>query len=228
MVKKLIVFILLLNVFILKSQYTIHGKVFELGNKEPMPFVPVVIKGTNQIAQTDFDGNYSIKCTKLTDSIIATFVGFKRLAKGINKNATDQEINFPMDNEGNNVLDEVVVLAGDNPAHRIIRNTVKQKEKNNRNNITAYEYETYNKLEFDLTRIPKEMREKKIFKPISFVFDNVDSVNSGEKPSLPFFIIENLSQFYYKKNPTRKKEVIVASKVTGMENSSVSQVLGDM
>lgn len=228
MVKKLIVFILFLNVFILKSQYTIHGKVFELGNKEPMPFVPVVIKGTNQIAQTDFDGNYSIKCTKLTDSIIATFVGFKRLAKAINKNAQDQEINFPMDNEGNNVLEEVVVLAGDNPAHRIIRNTVKQKEKNNRNNIASYEYETYNKLEFDLTRIPKEMREKKIFKPISFVFDNVDSVNSGEKPSLPFFIIENLSQFYYKKNPARKKEVILASKVTGMENSSVSQVLGDM
>jgi hypothetical protein len=53
-------------------------------------------------------------------------------------------------------------------------------------------------------------------------------VNSGEKPSLPFFIVENLSQFYYKKNPTRKKEVVIASKITGIENSSVSQVLGDM
>ncbi|MFN7911187.1 MAG: DUF5686 family protein [Bacteroidota bacterium] len=228
MPRRIISLIVVLICFNVKAQYTIRGKVYELGNKEAMPFVPVVVKGSNCVAQTDFDGNYVIKCNKLTDSIVASFVGFKRLAKAINPKLADQEINFPMDNEGNNVLDEVVVMAGDNPAHRIIRNTVKQKEKNNRTNIDAYEYETYNKLEFDLTRIPKEMRDKRIFKPIAFVFDNVDSVNSSEKPSLPFFIIENLSQFYYKRNPTRKKEVVIASKITGMENASVSQVLGDM
>ncbi len=72
------------------------------------------------------------------------------------------------------------------------------------------------------------MRNKKLLKPISFVFDNVDSTFSGEKPSLPFFIIESLSQFYYKSNPKRKKEIVLASKITGLENASVSQVLGDM
>lgn len=210
------------------SQFTIKGKVFEAENKEAMPFVPVAIKGTNFAAQTDFDGNFVIKCSKLGDSLIATFVGYKRMAKAINKSLTEQEINFPMSNAGGTQLDEVVVTMGENPAHRIVRNTVKRKEKNDRNNLTSYEYETYNKLEFDLNRIPKEMRNKKILKPISFVFDNVDSLNSGEKPSLPFFIVENLSQFYYKKNPTRKKEVVIATKMTGIENSSISQVLGDM
>jgi hypothetical protein len=41
-------------------------------------------------------------------------------------------------------------------------------------------------------------------------------------------MIENLSQFYYKSSPKRKKEVVIASKITGLENASVSQVLGDM
>ncbi|MBI2722224.1 MAG: carboxypeptidase-like regulatory domain-containing protein [Bacteroidetes bacterium] len=210
------------------AQYTIKGKIFAAGNKEALPFVPVIIKGTTIGAQSDFDGNFIVKSAKLGDSIIASYVGYKRTARAINKNLAEQEINISMEDIGGLVLDEITVKAGENPAHRIVRNCVKQKEVNNRNNLEAFEYETYNKLEFDLNRIPKEMREKKILKPIAFVFNNVDSANSGEKPSLPFFIVENLSQFYFKRNPTRKKEVVVASKITGIENSSVSQVLGDM
>jgi hypothetical protein len=72
------------------------------------------------------------------------------------------------------------------------------------------------------------MREKKVFKPIQFVFDNVDSLNSGEKPSLPIFITESLSELYYRSNPNLKKEVIKASKVTGIENTSITSVMGDM
>ena len=94
--------------------------------------------------------------------------------------------------------------------------------------MDSYQYESYNKVEFDLNRIPKEMREKKVFKPIQFVFDNVDSINSGEKPSLPIFITESLSELYFRSNPNLKKEVIKASKVTGIENTSITSVMGDM
>ena len=209
-------------------QYIIKGKIYSAGNKEALPFVPVIIKGTQQGAQSDFDGNFTINSTKLGDSIIANYVGYKRTARAINKNLQTQLVNIPMEDVGGLSLDEVVIKAGENPAHRIVRNCVKRKDVNNRTSLDAFEYETYNKIQFDLNRIPKEMREKKILKPIAFVFDNVDSINSGEKPSLPFFIVENLSQFYYKKDPVRKKEVVIASKITGLENSSVSQVLGDM
>lgn len=224
----LAVFILLF-VFLLpaKAQYTIRGKVFAADNKEALPFVSVIIKGTTIGAQTDFDGVFVINTPRLGDSLEAVYVGYKRMARPINKSLKTQEINLPMTTEGL-ALEEVVVKAGENPAHRIIRACVKHKPQNNRNNLKAYEYEAYNKVEFDLTRIPKDMRNKKLLKPISFVFDNVDSSFSGEKPSLPFFIIESLSNVYYKSDPRRKKEEVIASKITGLENSSVSQVLGDM
>ncbi|HEX2683513.1 MAG TPA: DUF5686 family protein, partial [Ferruginibacter sp.] len=218
---------LLLFPFFAEAQYTIRGKVFATGTKEALPFVSVIIKGTTIGAQTDFDGNFTISSPSIGDSLVAVYVGFKRVARPLNRNLKEQELNFPMETEGT-ALDEVVVKAGENPAHRIIRNCVKNKPVNNRNELKAFEYEAYNKVEFDLTRIPKDMRNKKILKPIAFVFDNVDSSFSGEKPSLPFFIIESLSNFYYKSDPKRKKEVVIASKITGLENSSVSQVLGDM
>ncbi|MDI1354138.1 MAG: DUF5686 family protein [bacterium] len=230
MVRKsaLIILLMGLSPILSHAQFVIRGKVFSVDNKEALPFVPVAMKGTPYGAQTDFDGNYVIKCSKLGDSIVAQYVGYKRMSRAVNKQLSEQVINFPLKELGGISLDEVVVKAGENPAHRIIRNCVKNKDKNNKAKLEAYEYEAYNKLEFDLNRIPKEMRTNKMFKPIAFVFENVDSTYSNEKPSLPFFIIENLSQFYYRKDPTRKKEVVIASKVTGLENASVSQVLGDM
>jgi hypothetical protein len=206
--------------------YTISGKVFDSESKEPLPFVPILIKGTTIGATTDFDGNYSITTSKLGDSLIVSYVSYKKQTKAIKRGQT-QVVNFPMVLEGVNLL-EVVVKAGENPAHRIIRNVIANKEFNNKRKLDAYQYESYNKVEFDLNRIPKEMRERKVFKPIQFVFDNVDSLNSGEKPSLPIFITESLSELYYRSNPNLKKEVIKASKVTGIENTSITSVMGDM
>lgn len=208
------------------QSYTISGKVFDSESKEPLPFVPVIIKGTTVGATTDFDGNYAITTTVGGDSIVASYVGYLKIARAIRK-GENQTINLPMVLQGVNLL-EVVVKAGENPAHRIIRNVIANKKFNNKRRLDAYQYESYNKVEFDLNRIPKEMRERKLFKPIQFVFDNVDSVNSGEKPSLPIFITESLSDLYYRSNPDLKKEVIKASKITGIENTSITSVMGDM
>jgi hypothetical protein len=208
------------------QSYTISGKVFDSESKEPLPFVPVIIKGTTIGATSDFDGNFSMTTTVAGDSLVASYVGYLKISRPL-KRGENQTVNLPMVLKGVNLL-EVVVKAGENPAHRIIRNVIANKKFNNKRRLDAYQYESYNKVEFDLNRIPKEMRERKIFKPIKFVFDNVDSLNSGEKPSLPIFITESLSDFYFKSNPDMKKEVIKASKITGIENTSITSVMGDM
>lgn len=219
-------FLFLINLLAFGQSYTISGKVFDAESKEPLPFVALLIKGTTVGTTTDFDGNYTITTSKPGDSLVAAYVGYRRMARAI-KRGENQTVNFPMALEGINLM-EVVVNPGENPAHRIIRNVIANKKFNNKRKLDAYQYEVYNKVEFDLNRIPKEMRERKVFKPIQFVFDNVDSINSGEKPSLPIFITESLSDLYYRSNPTLKKEVIKASKVTGIENESITSVMGDM
>ncbi|MFN9953254.1 MAG: DUF5686 family protein, partial [bacterium] len=45
---------------------------------------------------------------------------------------------------------------------------------------------------------------------------------------MPFFISESLSDVVFRNNPADKREVIRASKVSGLENASVTQFLGDM
>lgn len=216
------------SAFLAPAQYVINGKIFDLKNKEPLPFVNVIIKGTTVGATSDFDGNFQIKTSKISDTIVATYIGYKRSTVVLKKTAT-QFVNIPMEQLAEGVsLDEVVVKAGENPAYRIVRNVIARKEFNNKRELSAYQYEAYNKLEFDLNNIPKKLTNSKAFKPIAFAFKNIDSTNSSEKPSLPIFMIESLSDFYYRDNPKLKKEIIKASKITGVENNSVSQVMGDM
>ena len=221
-----ILFLFFINSILFAQNYTITGKVFDAETKEPLPFVSVLIKGTTVGGSSDFDGKFMIKTSTTGDSIVASYMGYKKTTRAI-KIGLNQEVNMPMALEGVN-LTEVVIKPGENPAHRIIRNVIANKMINNKSKLSAYQYETYNKVEFDLNRIPKEMREKKLFKPIKFVFDNVDSTNSDEKPSLPIFIVESISDLYYRTNPTLKKEIIKASKITGIENTSISSVMGDM
>ena len=71
-----------------------------------LPGVSVLIKGTNNGTQTDFDGKYSIKA-KQGDVLSFSYVGYKTTEKTVN---TSSSINVSM-LEDNNVLDEIVVTA---------------------------------------------------------------------------------------------------------------------
>ncbi|MFX9855404.1 hypothetical protein ABTP70_19730, partial [Acinetobacter baumannii] len=82
-------------------------------------------------------------------------------------------------------------------------------------------YEIYNKLEVDLQNIQKEKLVKNaLLKPLNFVLDYMDST-SEDKPFLPVYLTETLSDYYYQKNPHKVKENIKATKADGIENESV-------
>ena len=125
------------------------------------------------------------------------------------------------------MMEEVVVLAGENPADILMRKIIEHKDEHDIDNLDSYSYETYNKLELDLSDLTDDFMDRRVFKPFKFVFENIDSV-SEEKPYLPMFITETLSNYYYQQNPKVNKEVIQASKISGIENESVTQFLGNM
>ena len=204
----------------------ISGKVYDVETREPLPFVNVIVKGTKVGTSTDFEGNYSVSTAELADSIFAVYIGYLKATKGIKRGIT-QTINIAL--KPNAIaLQAVEIKPGENPAHRILRQVIKHKDDNNRTKLEAYQYEVYNKIEFDLNNISKEYKNNILFKPFSFVFDAIDSSNVKEKPQLPIFMTESLSDYYYKRNPKFKKEVIRASKVAGVESPSVSQFMGEM
>jgi hypothetical protein len=59
-------------------------------------------------------------------------------------------------------------------------------------------------------------------KPFDFIFHNIDSTSKNEKPYLPMFISETVSDYSFRKNPKARKEVIKATKVAGVQDASVN------
>ena len=225
--KAVLVLVLLCSTLSVFAQQTkVTGKVTDALTNEPIPFATVVFKGTTTGVNTDMDGKYLLTTDAPSDSLVFTLVGYNTVKMRVKK-GQDQIINVSL--KASKVeLQEVVIKAGENPANIILKNIIRNKDKNDPSRLDAYQYEVYNKIEFDLTNITDKMKGNKLLKPFAFVWDNIDSTETNSKPFLPFFISETLSDMYFKNNPVNKREVIKASKVSGLENASVTQFLGDM
>ena len=204
----------------------VRGKVTDNETGEPIPFANVYFIDTKSGAITDIDGKYYLETYYTSDSLRASSLGYIPDTKRAYTDK-DQTLNFIL-NTSSIMLEAAIIrpTEEENPAHPIIRNILKNKDINNREKLEAYEYELYNKVEFDLNNFSEEFTQRRIMRPFQFIFVGIDSTE--EKVYLPLFMTESMSDFYYRKNPKISKEHITATKVSGIENKSVSQFLGDM
>lgn len=222
---------LLLSVFFLfsnsYSQVTrIRGKVIDKSTQEPVPFANVAFVKTTIGTTTDFDGNFFIETRYASDSLTASYVGYKAQKIKIKQRAY-QEVLFELQNN-NIALEEVVVKPGENPAHPILRNIIENRKHNDPERLQAYQYHVYNKMEMDMNNIDESFKKKRAFRQFQFVFDYIDTSAVTGQTFLPVFIIESLSNFYYQKHPEKKKEEIIANKISGVENDMISDFTGQM
>ena len=211
------------------SQTTIvKGKVTDANSGDPIPFANIIFKGTTFGTNTDFEGNFTVKATGPVDSLTASYLGYHTRTKKVDAGKT-QVVNFQLAEAVTN-LQEIVVDAGENPAYPILRNVVRNKDKNDKRRLTAYEYDTYTKIEIDVDNISEKFKKKKLIRKITQVLDSIDRI-AGEdgKPILPLFISESTSKFYYRDNPQLRHEHIEKSKITGVgveDGSLVTQFIG--
>lgn len=214
---------------LIAQQTVIKGKVRDAQSGDGLPYVNIYFKGTTIGTTTNFEGYYTLKTSNPGDQLVASYIGYITKVKMRKKGLINQTINFQLEGTARN-LDEVVVVAGENPAFVIMRKVIKNKSKNDRRSLSAYEFESYNKIELDIDNITEKFRNKKIMKKIVSIFDSLQQI-AGEdgKPILPVFISESISQYYYRSNPKKSRENILHSKMTGVgldDGSLIAQIIG--
>ncbi|MBL4706326.1 MAG: carboxypeptidase-like regulatory domain-containing protein [Flavobacteriales bacterium] len=113
------------------AQYSVEGKVVELGTGEPLAFVNIVINGSvSTSTSTDIDGLFRYQLDEEIKTLSFSFIWYEV-----------QDVSADTISDLNNLvitlvptvdqLQQVTILPGENPAHRIIRNTIKNKDLNN-------------------------------------------------------------------------------------------------
>ncbi len=220
--------ILILNVlgFSALSQKTIvKGVVVDKVTQATLPFATVFFMGTKTGTTSDIDGKFVFETYYSSDTLVATMVGYNPVKKRIQQGKS-QEVRLEL--ETNTQMSELVITDDkwEDPAIALIKKVLNNKKINNREKLDAYEYESYTKVEFDLNNIKESLADKKILKSFEFVFDQMDTTQ--EKNYLPIFMTESLSDVCFRREPKLLKEVIKGAKVSGVENESINQFLGDM
>lgn len=225
----LILFFLFIIPIWVDAQVTeVQGKITDATTGEPIPFASVVFTGTTIGTNSDFDGFYKISTSAPVDSITVSYIGYKLVTKKIIRGKKNT-LNIQLQEEQFN-LDEIVVKAGENPAHPIIRAAVANKDLNDPRKLISFEYESFTKIQLAVNNLSEKYKKNKVFEKVLPLFDTLSLFSdSGNVFVLPVFISETISDLYEINNPPKVREYIRASKVTGVgveDGSVVSQLLG--
>lgn len=209
------------------SQKTlVQGQVLDKITGDPLPFVKVQFVDAKVGALTDDSGRYFIETYYATDSIFFFYSGYQRVVKAVQRDVS-QTIDVQLVSDVKETEEMVVRPPDEFPSTTLHKKMVANKPINNREKLDSYEYEVYNKLQLDLNNIGDKFGERKVLKPLNFVLDYLDSAE-GEKTYLPLLLTEQVSDFYFKNNPKRRVEVVKGYQVSGTDDLSFNQFLGDM
>jgi hypothetical protein len=224
----LLLLLALTTLLVSVSAQKINGVVKDMQSDEPIPFASAVLKNAKSGALTDSLGKFSIVVYQsITNDTLQIFsVGYK--SANIPLTHFKDSVFIEIKLEVLPPVGEAVVKAKYNRALWFWKQIMKRKAENDKTKWDNYGYEIYNKLELDLNNVNKKKLSKNILlKPLNFVLSFVDST-SEEKPFLPVYLTETLSDFYYQKNPKRVHEFIKAAKTNGIDNESLIKQLGGM
>jgi hypothetical protein len=209
------------------SQITkVMGQVTDSQTSEPIPFANIILPGTTIGTLTDFDGQFALEFTSNADSIRAFLIGYNSVTRKLIRGQF-QEINLVLSPQ-NLDLPEVTITYSGNPAEVIIGKVILNKEKNSLKSFETYQYDAYTKIELDANNLTDGFKNNRILKPFGFVWSYLDTSTINGKSYLPVFITETMSEVWFRKNPRVRKEIIRASRISGFENESVSQFLGNL
>lgn len=212
------------------AQTKVSGAVVDNTN-QPLPYVNVYFKGTNEGVITDENGKFYLESAKTYTDLLVSFVGFA--SKEVHLTAA-VNYNLKIKMADATELAEVKLYAGktskkNNPAIDILRKIWERRRKNGLYMFDQYKYDKYEKVEFDLNNIDSTMTKSKVFKGVEFIFEHVDTSSVTGKSYLPMFINEALSKVYGDNKLKRKKEVAIANRNSGFSgNQQITAFIKDL
>jgi hypothetical protein len=215
----------ILNLFLFFSaavfaQTKVSGIVLDDTN-QPIPYANVYFKNSSEGLITNENGRFYLESKNTHKTLVVSFMGFETKEITLEKQVVyDLKVIL---SEGE-LLKEVVIYAGktskkNNPAIDILRKIWERRRKNGLKMFDQYQYDKYEKVEFDLNTIDSAFKQSKVFKGMEFIFDQVDTSRVTGKTYLPIFINESVSEVYGDNPSNKEKEILKGNKNSGFSDN---------
>ena len=221
MKKNIVLHILFLFIFsVAFAQVKISGTVQDNQNNT-VPFANILFVGSNTGTVSDENGKFYLESETTYSEIEISFLGFE--TKIIPVKSRDFNLTITLE-ESASQLQEVFIYSGKvkkkgNPAIAILKKVWEKKRQNGIYLFDQYEFEKYEKLEFDINNIDSTVVNSKLFDNIEFIFDGVDTSRVTGKAFLPIFINESVYKTYGDNTKNRVRDDIVANINSGFSSN---------
>jgi len=195
---------------------------------EPVPFASVRFRVSGSGTLADSSGKFWLFLPGQNDTLEITSVGYQDFILPVDLSTVKGDtLRFTASMVPGKISTVVTLKVKVNRALILWKRIVAHKPMNDRYRFNNFSYQLYNKLELDLKNINKDrLSQMKVLKPFSFIFENVDTADGASY--LPAYLTEAISNYYYQKDPVKRREVFQAVKTIGVQNESISRLLGGM
>ncbi|ALM08979.1 membrane protein [Sediminicola sp. YIK13] len=219
--KRILLVLFVLTSFWSNSQTKVSGVVVD-ETGEPVAFANVLFKNSSQGTITNDNGVFYMESDETYNTLIISFIGYDKLELDL-----PSKVNYNLKAvlmESSEQLDEVVVYVGkqskkNNPAIDILKKIWAKKRENGVSKFKQYQYDKYEKVEFDLNTIDSALIKSRLFRGMEFVFEDLDTSRITGKTYLPIFLNETFSKVYGDNKLAETKEDILGNKNSGFSNN---------
>lgn len=198
----------------------------------PVAFANIVFEDSSEGTITNDNGRFYFESEENYQAILVSFIGYE--AKRI---VLDSKVNYDLEivlSESTEQLDEVIVYTGkqskkNNPAVEILKKIWAKKRVNGVRKFKSYQYDKYEKVEFDLNTIDSALIKSKLFKGLEFMFQDLDTSRITGKTYLPMFLNEVFSKVYGNNDFSLEKEDVLGNKSSGFGgNQAITAFVEDL
>jgi hypothetical protein len=230
--KTLVIICLLFSFSVFSQTYKITGRVTDVDTHEPLAFVNVVYGNNNLGTATNIDGYFSFQTSLEKANLIFSFVGYESKSIFIIPSQQIGLLKIEL-KETIHSLSEVKIVAGENPAHRIILAVVNNRDNNNPEKLSSFSYISYNKMHFtidpkmrmatfDTIKVSaKNLNKYEKYRIPDYRDTNRTDTSQAERMEAFFakqhiFLTESVSErkFMF---PDKNQEKIIASRSSGLK-----------
>src|SRR5690606_7306249 len=170
--RKILLFLLLGMLQSAISQTKVGGIVLDAAG-EPVAFANVLFKDSSEGTITNDNGRFYMESGNTHSTLLISFIGYEPQEIPLTSKVT---VNMRIVlQEASEQLDDVVVYFGkpdkkNSPAIDILKEIWAKKRKNGLYMFKQYEYDKYEKIEFDLNTIDSALMKSRVFRGLEFVF----------------------------------------------------------
>lgn len=227
-IRRFIISIFLILPFYLSAQSTfIKGVVIDKYEREPLAFCNVYVPQLREGFITDENGEFEKTLVGKFDSVTFSYLGYDSYVLKFPV-ANPEDITIEL-KSASKELEQITVYAPrkrqkDTTAWRIYSNVVANKPINRPTAHSSLEYEEYSKIIGSFYNFSPKLLDRKIIRPFRFVLENYDTTADGRK-YIPLILKEEITHHYLQKDPKENKSVVLSSKVSGIEQAQISNLL---